>query len=105
MNRGYIKMGNSIRPEVAIRLVSAKQFLVASAGQLTPNSDAVLVGKMILTAHDAAELAVAAIADHLGVELPDRTYLTSYPALIERHLAGQSFEGKEFLRQLDRVRT
>lgn len=98
-------MLNSIRPEVAIRLVSAKQFLLASAGQLTPNSDAILVGKMILTAHDAAELAAAAIADHLGVELPDRTYLTSYPGLIERHLPSQLFPGKEFLRQLDRVRT
>jgi hypothetical protein len=98
-------MPNSIRPDVAIRLVSAKQFLVASAGQLTPNSDAVLVGKMILTAHDAAELAVAAIANHLGVELPDRTYLTGYPALIERQLSVQTFPGKEFLRQLDRVRT
>lgn len=102
-----VKMpSESIPPEVLRRLLAAKTLLASNAAQLTPDSDPIVVGKMVLAAHDAAELAAAAIADHLGADLSGRHYLTQYPVLIEQRWRGAAvFPGKNFLSQLDKVRT
>jgi hypothetical protein len=96
----------AIRDEVLRRLVVSKQLLLSKGGQLTPSSDAVAVAHMILTAHDSAELAAAAIARHVGVtSLTDKTYLLDYPALIEKTCArSEPFPGKDFVRQLNKAR-
>jgi hypothetical protein len=61
---------------------------------------------MILTAHDAAELAAAAIADHLGVTgLSAKTYLMDYPAKIQGACSSVGpFPGISFLKQLNDAR-
>ena len=95
------------REDILRRMLVSKQFLASNTGQLTPNSDAVAVAKMILTAHDAAELAAAAVADHVGVDdLPARVYLMDYPSRIanKRPECGL-FPGVDFLRQLNTART
>ena len=53
----------ALAEETLRRLLVAKHLLASSGGQLTPHSDATTVARMILAAHDAAELALAAIAN------------------------------------------
>lgn len=87
------------------RLLVSKTFLASNAGQLTPHSDGAAVAKMVLTAHDAAELAAAAIAEHVEAEgLSERTTLVEYPAKIVKQRPGTPFPGQTFLRQLNDAR-
>jgi len=68
------------------RLLTAKQ-LLARIGPLTPTSDALAVAHAILTAHDAAELALSALAEHLRVPLKkDKAFLMEYVVAIADHL-------------------
>jgi hypothetical protein len=93
-----------MREETLRRLLVAKHLLAANAGQLMPNSDAATVARMVLTAHDAAELAIAAIASELNVPgLQERLSLVDYPAKIEAH-TDITFPGGAFVRQLNASR-
>jgi hypothetical protein len=51
-----------MREEILRRVLVAKQLLAANSGQLTPSSDATAVARMVLLAHDAAELAIPNMA-------------------------------------------
>ena len=65
------------------------------------------VAHIILTAHDATELALAAIATATGAEVKkDQPTLMDYPGPIAAAKRGASaiFEGRPFLDQLNRVR-
>lgn len=99
-------MSAQLREDVLRRLLLSKHFLESNRGQLRPESDAVAVARMILTAHDAAELAAAAIADHVGVaDLTAKTYLMDYPARIRAVCPTvDPFPGVPFLRQLNDAR-
>src|SRR5689334_16658628 len=93
-----------ISADILQRLVVAKHLLAANSDQLTPNSDASAVARMVLAAHDGAELALAAIASHLNAPgLTDRLFLQDYPTKIEER-TGKPLAGADYLRRLNRVR-
>lgn len=69
--RGYRPL-MPLREEVLRRLLISRRFLETSA-LLTPDSDAAAIGSAILAAHDAAELALNAIASHHDVRIGERT--------------------------------
>ncbi len=92
------------RDDVLKRLLVAKQLLAPARGQLTPNSDAVVVAEAVLRAHDAAELALAAIADELRIPgLTGRLYLMNYVELVEKH-TNKPLPGATFLRRFNMAR-
>ena len=68
--------------------------------------DRISLSQTILTAHDAAELALAAIARHLN-RLPEspQTYLMQYFPAIKREHPDEAVAGREYFSQLNRVRT
>jgi hypothetical protein len=90
--------------ETLRRLMVVKHLLASNLGQLSPHSDATAVARMILAAHDAADLALAAIASHLDVpDLRESVYLMDYPAKIAAK-AAIPFPGTDFLRRLNNAR-
>lgn len=93
------------REDALRRLLVAKQLLLEGSGQLNPNSDPVAVARAVLTAHDAAELAFAAIVDHLGLaSAMGQTYLMDYVGRIAAHDPSVPTPGGIFFRQLNAVR-
>jgi hypothetical protein len=93
-----------ISADILQRLVVAKHLLAENREQLTPNSDAAAVARMVLAAHDGAELAVAAIASHLNVHgLTDKLFLPDYAAKIAER-TGKPVAGADYLKRLNRVR-
>jgi hypothetical protein len=56
----------SLRKEVLHRLLLAKSILAPARAPALGQSNAHLVAKQVLNAHDAADLTFAAIADHAG---------------------------------------
>ena len=100
----FADMAQQPSADILQRLLVAKHLLAANSEQLTPNSDAAAVARMVLAAPDAAELAIAAIASHLNVAgLTDRMLLTDYAPKIEAQ-TGEPLSGSDYLRQLNRVR-
>src|SRR3989442_64744 len=100
----FADMAQQPSADILQRLLVAKHLLAANSEQLTPNSDAAAVARMVLAAPDAAELAIAAIASHLNVAgLTDRMLLTDYAPKIEAQ-TGEPLSGSYYLRQLNRVR-
>jgi len=94
-----------LRHDVLQRLLLGKNLLVGKSGQLTTNSTPVAVAQVILTAHDAAELILAAIAHQLQVQgLPEQAYLMNYAGEIRKHDEAKTFPGYEFFKQLNSVR-
>ena len=75
-------------PDILRRLLIAKHLLASHDGHLTPNSDPISVARTILTAHDAAELALAAIATACNADVNDRSTLMDYPPAIVKVSAG-----------------
>jgi hypothetical protein len=57
-------------PELVRRLLVSKQIL-GTPGLLTPHSDPIVIAQAILAAHDAAELAAAAIATVVGADIKE----------------------------------
>lgn len=55
-----------IAPDILRRLLVSRHLLASHEGRLTPQSDAMALAQVILTAHDAAELAIAAVATAVG---------------------------------------
>jgi len=87
------------------RLISARFLLDNSGPTLNRHSDARAVAHAVLVSHDAAELALTAIADGLKLGLSDRT---DFPTLIDK-LKSQpafsaGFSGDVFFNKLNKVR-
>ncbi len=99
-------MATLIPENVVRRLLVSKHLLESNHGQLRPESDAVAVAQMILTAHDAVELAAATIAEHLGArDITAKAYLMEYPAKIRDVCPDvDPFPGISFVRQLNDAR-
>jgi hypothetical protein len=90
--------------DILQRLLVVKHLLAANSDQLMPSSDAAAVARMVLVAHDAAELAIAAIASHLNVPgLTERMSLTEYAPKIEAHTQ-TTLSGADFLKSLNQAR-
>lgn len=88
------------------RLLVSRQMLAAAVGPFTSHSDAVAVSRAILSAHDAAELALAAICsalDALPKDNRDR-YLLEYADALQASRPDVSFPERRYLVQLNRVR-
>ena len=99
----YRAMKTTLADAVLRRLLVVKK-LLASIPTLTPTSDAVAAAIAILTAHDAAELALATAADVVGVpRRRERMYLMDYAAAIRDHLK-TPVQGYDFLARLNEER-
>jgi hypothetical protein len=95
----------AITQEVIDRLLLSKAFLGRIRFLSVARPDRLTLAIHILTAHDAAELALAGIAHHLG-KLPasGQAYLMNYFPEIKKAHPDREVEGKEFFNQLNRVR-
>jgi len=94
-----------IAQEVLERLLVAKGLLSQIRDLPTTRPDRITLARQILTAHDAAELALAAIACHLGLLPTSRqTYLMEYFPAIQKHHPGREVAGRDYFGQLNQVR-
>ncbi|MCL4524510.1 MAG: hypothetical protein M1453_12170 [Acidobacteria bacterium] len=95
----------NLRNQVVERLLVSKSLLARVRFQPLAEPDRLSLASQILTAHDAAELALAAIADHLG-KLPtkDKHYLMDYFDPIKSVHPERDVFAKEYFSQLNRVR-
>jgi hypothetical protein len=90
--------------ELVRRLLVCKYLLATSGGQLTPYSDSHAVARTILAAHDAAELAAAALAEHVGASTSTgQVYLMDYIAMLGKDRP-VPVPGRSFFDQLNTVR-
>jgi hypothetical protein len=92
--------------DVTERLLLAKDLLSRIRFSAVARPDRQILASHILTAHDAGELALAAVARHIG-RLPAsaQTYLMDYfPAIRQEH-PEREVEGRDYFNQLNRVRT
>jgi hypothetical protein len=95
----------SLKPEVLDRLLLSKSFLDRIRFQPIAAHERQTLGATIIAAHDAAELAIAAIASELGF-LPknkNNSYLMDYFDPIETN-TGATVHAKDYFSQLNRVR-
>lgn len=95
-----------LRPEVVERLLIAKTLLDGIRFQPSAEPTRATLTTQILTAHDAAELAIAALAHQLGVSPPkEQNYLMSYfdPVKQKMHPEKDVF-AKDYFSSLNRVR-
>jgi hypothetical protein len=87
------------------RLLLAKTLLDETRTHPVADPDEVFLAKQILSTHDAAELALASIADSLGVRpSKDQSYLMNYFMALEKAVR-HPVNGHEYMSQLNRVRT
>jgi hypothetical protein len=99
------KQKKSITEAVLERLLLSKGLLGPLRYASVSEPDRQTLATHILTSHDAAELALAGIAQHLG-KFPSQqqVYLMDlFPAVGQVH-PGHEVEGKEYFNQLNRVR-
>jgi hypothetical protein len=94
-----------LRKEVIERLLLAKPLLAQLRFHSTAEPDSKFLASQIMTAHDAAELVLAAISDQRGV-LPskDRHYLMDYFEPLKTLHPEHEVFAKEYFSQLNRVR-
>ena len=96
-----------IAPELIEQLLVARSILERVRTQTPSAPDRHTVATNVLLAHDAAELVLAAIANHLGARPADRnkTFLMSYfdPIQKKRHPKTE-VKGKRFFSQLNDAR-
>jgi hypothetical protein len=94
-----------MKQEVIDRLLLSKSLLDRIRFQPAAVHDRHSLATNIITAHDAAELAIAAVADELGCSPVNRgkTYLMDYFDPIEK-ATHSSPHGRDYLRQLNDVR-
>lgn len=93
-----------VTEQVIERLLIVKG-LLAGIRTSAPQPDRIALAQNILTSHDAAELAIAAIGQHLN-KMPkeSQSYLMNYFPLIAETHPGRSVKGKAFFPQLNDVR-
>jgi hypothetical protein len=87
------------------RLLLSRALLDGIRFPSVADPDRLFVAKQIITAHDAAELALAAIAQHLNA-LPakDKCYLMDYFEPMRELYPGEDVPGRSYFSQLNRVR-
>ncbi len=91
--------------DVIERMLLSKSLLGPIRFPPTARPDSLILARHILAAHDAAELALAGIAQHLG-KPPDaqQVHLMDYFPAIKKMHPEKDVEGKEYFNQLNRVR-
>ncbi len=96
----------SLSQDVVDRLLVAKDLLEKISSLPTVNPDRYTIARHVLTAHDAAELAIAGIARHLG-KLPQssKAFLMDYFSPIAETHPGEGVPGRDYFSQLNTVRT
>jgi hypothetical protein len=95
----------SLSQDVIDRLLIAKDFLERIYSLPNANPDRYTIAQHILTAHDAAELALAGIARHVDKLPPSpKTYLMDYFSSIRETHPNEEVPGKEYFSQLNQVR-
>ncbi|HRB16756.1 MAG TPA: hypothetical protein PK224_13255 [Nitrospira sp.] len=96
----------TLTDEVFRRLLIAKGLLGKIRFSNSAQPDRVMLASHILAAHDAAELAAAAIAHHLQAGADKgKTFLMDYLPLIEKKAhEGRQIEGRDYFSQLNDVR-
>jgi hypothetical protein len=98
-------MSTALSQDVVDQLLVSKGLLARIRFHPPADPDRISLAQAILTAHDAAELAIAAIARHLNV-LPSakQTYFMDYfPAIQKTHQDGE-VPGRDFFSKLNSVR-
>lgn len=95
----------SLSQDVVDRLLVAKDLLEKIRSLTMANPDRYTIARQVLTAHDAAELALAAIARHVG-KLPQspKTFLMDYFSPISEIHPGEEVPGRNYFSQLNQVR-
>ena len=94
-----------IRKEIADQLLLSKSLLERLRFQAVPNPDRFSLATHILTAHDAAELALAAIAKQCEVAPPsDKVYMMDYLAALKKLHPEREVKGRPYFNQLNRAR-
>jgi hypothetical protein len=95
----------SLSQDVIDRLLLAKDLLDKISSLPTADPDRLTIAHHILTAHDAAELALAGIAHHLG-KLPEssQSFLMDYFSPIKETHPDEEVPGKSYFSQLNQVR-
>jgi hypothetical protein len=94
-----------LRKEVADQLLLSKSLLEKIRLQAAPNPDRFSLATHILTAHDAAELALAAIAAHVGkMPGPNEQFLMKYLDKLKELHPERDVVGRGYFIQLNRVR-
>ncbi len=95
----------SVTQEIIHRLLVAKGLLGKIRFLPIARPDRITLAQHILTAHDASELAAAAIAGHLGKSgKNEKLYLMDYLCLIKETHPAKDVVGRDFFRQLNQVR-
>jgi len=91
--------------DVIDRLLVAKDLLEKISSSPIVNPDRYTIARHVLTAHDAAELALAAIAHHLG-KLPQssKSFLMNYFSPIREVHPNEEVPGRDYFSQLNQVR-
>lgn len=95
-----------LRPEVVERLILCKSLLARIRFSPIAKPDRATLAAQIISAHDAAELGIAAVCHQLGVSPPkDQNYLMSYfQPLADAQHKGRDVYAKDYFSQLNRVR-
>jgi len=91
--------------DVIDRLLVAKDLLEKISSSPIANPDRYTIAMHVLTAHDAAELAIAGIAHHLG-KLPQssKSFLMDYFSPISEIHPNEEVPGRGYFSQLNQVR-
>jgi len=91
--------------DVINRLLVAKYLLEEIRSLPIANPDRYTTARFVLTAHDAAELAIAGIAHHLGIAPKSpQTYLMDYFPLIKTQHPEDEVDGRAYFSQLNTAR-
>jgi hypothetical protein len=95
----------ALSQDVVDRLLVAKGLLDKIRFLLVARPDRISLAQAILTAHDAAELAIASVAQHLNrVPAGQQVFLMNYFSEIEKEHSGDAVAGRSYFSQLNSVR-
>src|SRR5262245_56818467 len=93
----------ALTADIVHRLLLSKH-LLSGIQAVPPTSDALTVARSLLTAHDVAELALATVAEHLGVPRKPKMFLMEYAVAIREFLKTRKrkkLSGYDFLARLN----
>ena len=92
-----------VSPEVLRRLLLGRELLNSFQATITGKTDALTIARAIMTAQDAAEFILSAIAEHQEAERNERMGLPEYLGAVEKKTSSR-FPGKLFFSNLNRAR-
>src|SRR5438045_3775502 len=95
---------NAMQVQIVNRLISARSLLENSGSRLNRHSDSRSVAHRVLTAHDAAELTIAALSEHLQTCLSDKATFTEILKAVNEKMGPNGLPGHNFLTRLNKVR-